>query len=594
LSMGAPVAGLRPISYSALPGAWFGALAGLLLLASCAAFALAVLSTVSWSELAALRAGSDWHARAYTEGWEPRPYTQAEFQALRRLLGGVAGGAALLAAGLGFAPAGRRHLRGLRQELGGVVRRLGVSWRALLPGQRRLAWGGLLVLTVLRVGGSLVAQPYDDATSYELFVRARLLVVTAFYPVPNNHVLANTIAWVFYQVQPAFWWSMRLPVLLASTAATVGWFLVLLRRGGFGVALLAVGCFGLTVDGLYYALIGRGYWVLVLQRALQAGAGRSQRIAWVALVGSGVAGLFAVPTHGYFLASAYGWLGMLALGQRAWRWVAALAAAAALTLSATALLYTPLLWFSGPQWLLHNQFVQAQAGARFWTDAVLTVRQAHHVGGVGLGVLVLAAFGWLAYQAWTGQLPARQRVVVQQLGGVSVWLALFPYLLIVGQQTVPPERALLYKEQFLYVLAALVLRYIWQRSAALPSRRRWRWVVLGGVGLFVGSQLALTVHRELSWRRTIGWPLAAPGAAWLAAHPMGPVLAPRHVNQLLLRFYLHLTRPHQSWQIDDYPHPGVRYRYYVVHTGEPVTDDTPLPVSPPLFQNDLLSIYEFR
>lgn len=332
-----------------------------------------------------------------------------------------------------------------------------------------------------------MAQAYDDATSYELFVRARLLVVTAFYPVPNNHVLANTLAWVFYQAHPGFWWSMRLPVLLASTAATAGWFLVLLRRGGFGVALLAVVSFGLTVDGLYYALIGRGYWLLMglgavgfgavlgLQRALRAGVVRSQRVAWVALVGSGAAGLFAVPTHGYFLASAYAWLGVLALGQRAGRWLGALATAAALTLGATALLYTPLLWFSGPRWLLHNQFVRPLTSAEFWADAVATVRQPHHLVGVGLAGVVLAAFGWLAYRAGMGRLPPRQRRAVRQLGGVSVWLALVPYLLVVGQRAAPPERALLYKEQFLCVLAALVLRYGWQRAATRPGRRRWRW-----------------------------------------------------------------------------------------------------------------------
>jgi len=285
---------------------------------------------------------------------------------------------------------------------------------------------------------------------------------------------------------------------------------------------------------------------------------------------------------------------VLALGQRAWRWLGALAAAAALTLGATVLLYTPLLWFSGSRWLRHNQFVRPLTSAGFWADAVATVRQPHHVVGVGLGGVVLAAFGWLAYRAFTGRLPARQRLAVRQLGGVSVWLALVPYLLVIGQRAAPPERALLYKEQFLCVLAALVLRYLWQRVAVLPGRRRWRWGVLGGVGLFVGSQLALTTHREISWRRTLGWPLGAPGAAWLAAHPPGPVLAPRPVNQLLLRFYPHLTRPHQSWQIDDYPHPGGRYRYYVGCTGEPVTDDTPLPVSPPLFRNALLSSYEFR
>ena len=318
---------------AARPGPWFAALAGLLLLAACAAYAWGVLGSSSWPELAALRTGSDWHARAYTQPWAPRPYTQAGYRALRALLGGLAGGAALLATALGFAPPGRRAGRALGRELAGWARRRRAGWRGLASGQRRLAGGLLLGLTALRVAGSLVAQPYDDATSYELFVRARLLVVTAFYPVPNNHVLANTLAWVFYQLHPGFWWSMRLPVLLASTGATAGWWLVLRRRGGFGVALLAVAGFGLTVDGLYYASIGRGYWLLIglgavgfgalltLQRALLTGAGRGQHAAWLALVGSGVLGLFGVPTHGYFLASAYAWLGLLALRQRAGRWL---------------------------------------------------------------------------------------------------------------------------------------------------------------------------------------------------------------------------------------------------------------------------------
>jgi len=590
-----------PRARAPLPGRWFGVPAGLGLLALCAAYALLVLSTVRWPELAALRAGRDWHARAYTEQWVPRPYTQAGWLALRSWLGAGALGAGLLAGAAGLGPAGRRQLRQLRQELSGALRSLRGSWQAVTRPQRRLAWAGLLALTALRVGGSLVAQPYDDATSYELFVRARLLLVTAFYPVPNNHVLANTIAWLFYQAHPGFWWSMRLPVLLAATGATVSWFLLLLRRAGFGVALCTVLLFGLTVDGLYYALIGRGYWlliglsavgfgaVLVLQQALAGAPARYQRLAWAALVLSGTAGLFVIPTHGYFLASAYTWLGGLSLRHRAGHGLGALGAAAALTLGATGLLYAPLLWFSGPRWLLQNQFVQSLTFAGFWADAWATVRQPHHAAGVGVALVVLVAFGWLAGRARAGQLPAAARVV-HQLGGVCGWLALAPYVLVIGQRTAPPERALLYKEQFLVVLAVLVLQHCWQ-CARSPARR---WGMLVGMGLFIGSQLALTVHREISWRATIGWPLGAPGAAWLAVHPRGPVLATRPVNQLLLRFYLHLTQPRQAWQIDDYPHQGVRYRYFVARTGQPPIDDTLLPVGPPVFQNALLTIYEFR
>ncbi|QKG52507.1 hypothetical protein [Hymenobacter sp. BRD67] len=121
----------------------------------------------------------------------------------------------------------------------------------------------MLGLTALRLYHSFVIQPFDDATSYELFVREHLLVVSSVYPYPNNHVLSNLLSWAFYQVQPGFWWSMRLPVLLVSTTATVGWFLALLRRSSFGVALLAVGWFGLLSTGLYYAATGRGYWQLI-------------------------------------------------------------------------------------------------------------------------------------------------------------------------------------------------------------------------------------------------------------------------------------------------------------------------------------------
>ena len=90
----------------------------------------------------------------------------------------------------------------------------------------------------------------------------------------------------------------------------------------------------------------------------------------------------------------------------------------------------------------------------------------------------------------------------------------------------------------------------------------------------------------------VRWRLAVPGAQWLAAQPRGPVLAPRPVNQLLLRFYLHQLAPGQNWQIDDYPHTGVHYRYFVGQTGQPAATETTLPVGRPVFHNALLAIYE--
>ena len=65
-------------------------------------------------------------------------------------------------------PTGRRQLGRLRRELAVVVHRQVLAWQGLKSGQRRMAMSLLLGLLGLRVVGSLVAQPYDDATFYEL------------------------------------------------------------------------------------------------------------------------------------------------------------------------------------------------------------------------------------------------------------------------------------------------------------------------------------------------------------------------------------------------------------------------------------------
>jgi hypothetical protein len=87
--------------------------------------------------------------------------------------------------------------------------------------QRRWAGGALGALTLLRLYFSLDNPAYDDAVSYEVFVSKGLLATSAYYPIPNNHVLSNTLSLLFYQVSPNFWWTMRLPVLLISSGATV-------------------------------------------------------------------------------------------------------------------------------------------------------------------------------------------------------------------------------------------------------------------------------------------------------------------------------------------------------------------------------------
>jgi len=580
--------------------------------AGCAGYAALVLYSASWPEAAALR-------QFYR--WQPRAYTAAEFGTLRAGLALLAAGAAALAAGLASRPSGRAELRALGTELARAGQGLRAGWRGLRPGQRRGALLALALLTALRAYYSVVTEPYDDAVSYEVFVRARLLALSACYPMPNNHVGSNTVAWAFYHLYPGFWWSMRLPVLLAGTAGTVAWFLGLLRRSNFRVALLAVALFSSLQLSFYHSVVGRGYAllaglsavgffaVLALVEAEAArrgpgrvgepaplaapGAGRA-RAAWLALVGSGVLGLYAVPTHAYFLASAYGWLGLALLRRRAGGALLRAGALGGLTLLGAALLYAPLLLISGPAMLLHNGYVLPLPPAEFWRTLPAYVWQTegwlagHRWVGALPALATLAGAAWLGRRARAGRLPAGLARGVRTLAPPAAWFVLLPYGLIAAQRVHAPERTVFYKAQLLAVLVALLAEAA--RHYAPPARRRaGGWLLGGALGLFGASQLYLGARANHV--RQADWPRYRAGVAWLSRQPVGPVLVPRAGQCMLLRFYAHAGYRARPWQLDNRPVPGVRYRYLVRRPGAPSLPGEPPPPGPPAFANEAVAIF---
>lgn len=581
------------------PGALFWGLLSLGLLAGCAGYSALVLATASWPEAAALR--------QFYHHWHPRAYTEAEFLGLRTGLAGLALSLGLVGAGLSVSRAGRREWRALGRELTRLGRGVKASWRALLPRQRRLAGALLLALTALRVYYSIESEPYDDAISFEVFVRARLLGLSACYPMPNNHVFFNTLAWGFYQVYPGFWWSMRLPVLLLSTLGSGLWLLGLLRWGNFRVALGAVVGFGVLLLSLYHAAAGRGYWLLidlaavgffgglVLTRTLTAAgpapAGYA-RVAWLGLVLGGAVGLYTVPTFGYFLFSVYGWLGLAAGRRNAGVGLVPTGLAGGLTLLGAAGLYAPLLLISGPALLLHNEYVTAVGLGEFCRQLPVYLWQTEGwlagqrlVGAVGT-LAGLALFGWLWWRARAGALPAEEGRLVSGLGGAALWFAGLPYALVLAQRVPAPERTLLYKAQFGFVLAAVGADWLWRR----PGRR---WVRPALVAAGLGFALAeVGLFQRYNAVRRAAWAAPHAGFAWLASRPAGPVLVPGLQQRVLLRFYAHSERVGEAWQFDERPRPRVRYRYLVYVPGAAPLPGFPLTAAPPAFQNAELAIFE--
>ncbi|MGI4874522.1 MAG: hypothetical protein ACRYFX_25475 [Janthinobacterium lividum] len=540
-------------------------LLALLLVASGAGFAALVLSSASYAEVAAF--GSVY-------GWQPQAFTATTYQGLRAGLGG----AALLALAAGWALGLPRTLAGLGAALAGVGQRLRASWWALPRRQRRLAAGLLVALTLLRLYYSLVLQAFDDGTSYEMFVSQRLLVVSAGYPIPNNHVLSNLLDWLFYQLHPGFWWSMRLPVLLTSTGATGLWFLALLRRSSFRVALLAVGWFCMALDSLHLAAIGRGYWLLIglgavgffsLLRLLPgpglAPGGPARRLAALGLVLSSVLGLYTVPTHFLLVGPLYGWWGLQGLRRRSWPVLTEVAASGALTLLGAGLLYTPLLLISGPERLFFHRFMAPLPGPVFWrwTADILTLRYQ-------LLTLPLAAVGLLALlvlvrRARAGHLPAALARPLLQLGPLSAWLVLVPYLMAVAQRSIPPERTLVYKAIYLFIGLALVADW------ALRWAQRPAWVragLLAGSLVFALGQLGRLQAQERMWQVAFSRESARPSAEWLSRQVPGPVLAIGSSPRFLLHYYGPADFRRPPWRLDAVAQPGVRYRYLVLAPDE--------------------------
>jgi len=190
------------------------------------------------------------------------------------------------------------------------------------------------------------------------------------------------------------------------------------------------------------------------------------------------------------------------------------------------LLYAPLLLVSGPVALLANPYVQSWQWAEFWralpayvwlTEGFLAGQRS--VGAV-LTLVVLSLFGRLCYRAATGQLPRAQARRVWQVGLPALWFVVLPYALLLAQRVQPPERTLLYKAWFFFILVALVAEeWPWHRPA-----RRWLAAVGGGLFLLYEAGTAVRVnyngrHQPVDSRAVHAHHVALGG-------PVAPLLSP--------------------------------------------------------------------
>jgi hypothetical protein len=554
---------------SALPRLPFFAMLGCAALTISAGYAAVVLHSTTWDETQQLNSIFPFYH------WKIRVFTSAELQLAKHCLTLVA-----VVCGIGWIvlakvqdTAAERATQVAESSLEATLQ---PTLATLTPTQRRAAVAALAALTGIRLLLSLptVIPLYDDAASYSLFASKGLLAASAYYPLPNNHVLSNTLSWLFFQLNPGFWWTMRLPVVLTATVGTGLLFMGLLReKMSFRPALLATGLFSLSQLSLYHAVVGRGYWLLttlaglVFFSCLSLNRRHEQtRRGWWGLVLGGILGAYTVPTFALVLGSAFSWLGLGYLCRRDTGGLVRLVLAGAIIVGGTLLLYAPLLFISGPAKLFNNGFVSPLPLREFLASFPHYIWQtegamAGQVAYGGLLVLAgLAAAVGLLWHARRQRVPMPHAAGWWQLGLPALWFLAVPYAMLMAQRVLAPGRTMFYKAFFFFILLALVIEWL------LQNPRGWFQRLIRP--LMLVTALGWSAYQLVSLRRDGRVPLEHNVAyheafAWLVRQQPGLVLAPEPTHYIYFDLYFSSEQPAWPWRADTEPRPNAPYAYVI-------------------------------
>ena len=147
------------------------------------------------------------------------PLTPARYWWLRGVLTASAFLGIILIIGVGRAS---QQVLLLREELRQSRARLN-SWWGRLPVSAKIITAGLVTVLLIVRGWYLLNYPLgtDEIASYDYFVREGVVAITSYYPIPNNHIFYNLLAWPLAQAGLSPRLVMRLPTLLLGTFGTI-------------------------------------------------------------------------------------------------------------------------------------------------------------------------------------------------------------------------------------------------------------------------------------------------------------------------------------------------------------------------------------
>jgi hypothetical protein len=214
-----------------------------------------------------------------------------------------------------------------------------------------------------------------------------------------------------------------------------------------------------------------------------------------------------------------------------------------------------------------NGFVAAREAREFWsglpaylwfTEGMIAGQRT--VGAVAALVVLAAAASLLLFRR---ELPIRALRIEaddqRRLLAAALWFTVFPYALVVLQRVFPPERVLLYKSFFLFILVGALADAWRHRMAPSWARRGVSGLMLLGFVAFAGYQTYYVEYLNRHNRAQVAAYQAA--YAWLQAHPPGAVLAPEPMHDIYFRFFSHTGRGRYRSTSHMVARPGQNYTY---------------------------------
>jgi 4-amino-4-deoxy-L-arabinose transferase-like glycosyltransferase len=321
-------------------------------------------------------------------------------------------------------------------------------------------------LLCLAVRWAFLFQPirYDEAHTFNAFVRPGIGTAVSSYTSPNNHVFHSVLLCGMSTVGRQEW-LLRLPALTGGvlSVALAAW---LVRRvAGFWPALLSAALMSFNAHQIEYSTNARGYSMVVCcfltQLACVFNASHDPRPRhWAAFTLATMIGGWTIPIMVYpsVVAGIFA-LTLLPQVSDKRRYFAGLGLSAMLSWGLTVTLYLPVIFHQGLPALVSNRFVERFDSSAEWkTKFVSLLVETSDEWSYGWPPVVMLLCVALLIASWF----AKPRVRWQWLA--LPWMALVAVSAMIWLQHVKPfPRSMIFLQPLFFITASIGV-------AALPRR----------------------------------------------------------------------------------------------------------------------------